>query len=557
MDDLNALQIKHGSDAGKCFTAMLNLWLSSNKQPKLIDLIAALRERTVNLHAVAEELEILRENLRQHSGAAIESDILVSQDPVEVNNLSLPPTVSEAHDEKTRKRKQNREDTRDDAEEKVDRRENGQPIDTGGERKKQEMKYTYYMRTYIILITALVALLLAIVILSALTNNTCFVIVGGKGLKLAVEGERSFAILVNGDRNGQLCSTPMQIPTCWLESKISTNSINCTVTKLDDNLLEISYQATSQGSHQLHIKVEGEHIKGSPFTVLAKLPVQKLGTPIKTIGGLKKPWGVAVNQKGEIIVTENSAHCISIFSPTGEQLQSFGSKGSGPGQFNEPEGVTVDDDGNILVADTNNHRIQKFTSDNKHITSVGGCGSNHLQFKLPESAAISPITKKIAISEWHNNRVQILNPDLTFNSSIGSKGSGNGQLNQPHDTTFDSAGNMYVADASNDRIQIFSPEGQFLQQFGNKGQGNGELNFPSGISIDSDDTVYVVEAYNHCVSVFTREGEFLTSFGSQGYGPGQFNGPFRITMDKNGTIHVADSSNNRIQIFAKVVESPH
>ena len=52
MDNLNALQIKHGSDAGICFIAMLNLWLSSNKQPTLTDLKAALRERTVNLHAV-------------------------------------------------------------------------------------------------------------------------------------------------------------------------------------------------------------------------------------------------------------------------------------------------------------------------------------------------------------------------------------------------------------------------------------------------------------------------------------------------------------------------
>ena len=78
MDDLNALQIKHGSDAGKCFTAMLNLWLSSNKQPTLTALIAALRERTVNRYAVAEELEILRENLRQQNGAAEDSDVLIS-----------------------------------------------------------------------------------------------------------------------------------------------------------------------------------------------------------------------------------------------------------------------------------------------------------------------------------------------------------------------------------------------------------------------------------------------------------------------------------------------
>ena len=241
----------------------------------------------------------------------------------------------------------------------------------------------------------------------------------------------------------------MQTPTCWLQSTSSTKSANCTITKLDSNILEVSYQATSQGRHQLHIKVEGEHIKGSPFPVTVKLPVQKLGTPIKTISGLKKPCGVAVNKRGEIIVAEENGHCISIFSPTGEKLRSLGSKGSGPGQFNEPSGVTVDDDGNILVADSGNHRIQKFTPDNKRITRVGSHGSKHLQFNLPISVAISPITKKIAISDFFNDRVQILNPDLTFHSSIGSRGSGNGQFNGPHGVAFDSAGNMYVTDATN------------------------------------------------------------------------------------------------------------
>ena len=552
MDDLNALQTKHGSDAGKCFTAMLDQWLNSNKQPTLTALIAALRERTVNLHAVTEELEILRENLRQQNGAAEDSDVLISQDSTD---FSLPPTVSEAHDEKIRKRKQNREDTRDDAdsEKKIEKKENGQPTGTGGERMKQEIKYAYCMRTYIILVTALVALLSAITI-STLTDNTCHVIAE---VKTAIKGERPFAILVNVDRNGQLCSTPMQTPTCWLQSTSSTKSANCTITKLDNNILEVSYQATSQGMHQLHIEVEGEHIKGSPFPVIVMLPVQKLGTPIKIISGLKKPWGVAVNQRGEIIVAEQSGHCISIFSPTGEKLRSFGSKGSGPGQFNEPCGVAVDDDGSILVADSRNHRIQRITSDYKNNTSVGSQGSNHLQFNLSISVTISPITKKIAISEWNNNRVQILNPDLTFHSIIGSKGSGNGQFNYPHDTAFDSAGNMYVTDSYNHRIQVFNPEGQFLRQFGEWGTGDGELDVPAGISIDSDDTVYVVEQANHRVSVFTREGEFLTSFGRGGDEPGQFTRPLRITVDKNGTIYVADSYNNRLQIFAKLLKPPH
>ena len=67
---------------------------------------------------------------------------------------------------------------------------------------------------------------------------------------------------------------------------------------------EISYQPTIKGRHQLHIKVEGQHIRGSPFSVAAKSPVKKLGTPIITLDGVREPWGVVINQRGEVVVTE-------------------------------------------------------------------------------------------------------------------------------------------------------------------------------------------------------------------------------------------------------------
>jgi DNA-binding beta-propeller fold protein YncE len=288
---------------------------------------------------------------------------------------------------------------------------------------------------------------------------------------------------------------------------------------------------------------EGEHIKESPFSDTV---VKKFGTPIKIIDGVKGPRGVAVNQRGEIIVAEGGRHCISIFSPTGEKLLSFGSQGSGPGQFNHPRGVTVDDDGNILVADSNNHRIQKFTSDNKHIISVGNHGSNRSQFNLPIGIAIYPFTKKIVISDYFNHRIQILNPDLTFNSSIDTMGmTADGAFSHPNDIAINSAGDMHVAGAD---IQAE----KHLRQFGKTGKDDGELGHLNSIYIDSDNIIYVINGRKHRVSLFTLEGEFLTSFGSKGAGPGQFNCPCRVIVDKQGTIYVADYNNDRIQIFVEV-----
>jgi tripartite motif-containing protein 2/3/tripartite motif-containing protein 71 len=373
--------------------------------------------------------------------------------------------------------------------------------------------------------------------------------VTGKDLEVAEPGERATTVLHVIDQKGKACSTPVETLTGEFVSESTGEKIDCSVKKTEaSGQYKLCYQATtvSRGRHQLHVKVEGEHIKGSPFPVSVKLPVQKLGTPIKTISGLKVPTGVVLNQKGEIIIAESSGHCVSIFDPaTGEKIRSLGLKGS---QFNAPRGVTVDGDGNILVVD-NNHCIQMFSPDGNFIASVGKKGNSPLKFYQPVGVAVHPLNKKVYIADSSNHRVQILNPDLTFSSRFGSRGSGKAQFIYPWDVAFDSIGNVYVADTHNHCVQVFTAEGEFLQKFGVKGSGDGELSSPSSISIDSDNVVYVADCWNNRISLFTCEGRFLTSFGELGCGPGQFVLPHGIALDKNGVLYVTDTNNSRLQMF--------
>ena len=371
----------------------------------------------------------------------------------------------------------------------------------------------------------------------------------GKGLEVATVGEQASAILHAMDADGMECEQSLVNTSCELVSDTGGTTVKAAVQKKEKNEYTISYQPTHRGRHQLHIKVEGVPIRGSPFPVVARLSIQKLGTPIRTIGGLNWPWGVVVNQRGEIIVAEYSGHCISIFSPSGEKIRTFGSRGSSQGQFIGPRGVAVDGDGNILVVDGGNHRIQKFTAGGKSLTTVGQRGSKHLEFIYPFGVAVNHRNRKVYICDTENHQIQILNADLTFSSSFGSYGSGDGQFYYPWDVALDSTGNMYVADNLGHRIQVFTSEGQFLRMFGKYGSGDGELNWPSSVSIDCDDIVYVTEYNNHRVSMFTSEGLFLRSFGTKGEGPGQFNKPHRIAVDREGHVYVSDYENSRIQIF--------
>lgn len=80
-------------------------------------------------------------------------------------------------------------------------------------------------------------------------------------------------------------------------------------------------------------------------------------------GGAFYNANVAVDNKGvgQIIVSDVSNFQIHLYSGGGTYISSFGSSGSGDGEFNEPNGVSIDDDGNVYVCDTKNHRIQILT----------------------------------------------------------------------------------------------------------------------------------------------------------------------------------------------------
>ena len=120
----------------------------------------------------------------------------------------------------------------------------------------------------------------------------------GKGLKVATVGEISSAILQAFSSKGQPCDGPILWSECELVSDITGSRARGSVERRGQSQYEINYQPTIKGRHQLHVKVEDKHIRGSPFDVTVKLSVDKLGAPMLSIGGVKGSWDAAINQKG-------------------------------------------------------------------------------------------------------------------------------------------------------------------------------------------------------------------------------------------------------------------
>ena len=270
---------------------------------------------------------------------------------------------------------------------------------------------------------------------------------------------------------------------------------------------------------------------------------ERFADPVLIIKNLQHPWGVTVNQKGEIVVSENEGHCVNVYSTKGEKLYSFGVKGKREGSFTFPAGVIVDNNDYIMVVDQINNRVQRFLpTDGLFVVAGGHYGLGECNFSHPSSIAFNHKNYSLYVADLY--RVRIMNLDMSFAGRLGDADT----LNSPGGIACDSAGNVYVADNDHHAIKVFSKEGQLLRQFNKQGNGKGELGHICDLAIDKTRSLlYATDNSNYCVSVFTTEGEFVTSFGKEGEGLGEMKRPFGITVDDNGVVYLCEGS--RVQIF--------
>ena len=77
-------------------------------------------------------------------------------------------------------------------------------------------------------------------------------------------------------------------------------------------------------------------------------------------GQLRKPWDLAADLRGNLLVTDADNHQVFIFDKDGICIHCFGSNGQGDGKFSTPFGIALSPKGNIYVCDYENKRIQIF-----------------------------------------------------------------------------------------------------------------------------------------------------------------------------------------------------
>lgn len=184
------------------------------------------------------------------------------------------------------------------------------------------------------------------------------------------------------------------------------------------------------------------------------------GELIRRMGAevLLRPTGIAYNPiQKQIYVSDTDESNIKVFSPSGDLLDTIGSKGNQPGQFNHP---------------------------------------TYLHYQ----------NNKLYVSDSLNARIQVIDLEDDSIEVIGERGLYVGNFSRPKGIALDSDGNIYITESYYDHLLIFNPQGKLLMAIGGSGEKAGQFSQPTGVWIDHKDRLFVSDMLNSRVSIFQYLG---------------------------------------------------
>jgi hypothetical protein len=229
-------------------------------------------------------------------------------------------------------------------------------------------------------------------------------------------------------------------------------------------------------------------------------------------GGLRRLLAVGAAYAVLLGLGVASAHAELMFSTT------FGSEGTGDGQFLGPRGIGVDQttlgpsSGDVYVADTGNARVEQFDSAGSFIRMWGwGVADGASSFEVCTSAC-----------------------------QAGQLGAGAGQFSSPTSIAVDSSsgptqGDIYVGDYVNKVVDKFSPSGSLLATITGPSEGT-LFTTIAGVAVDTNGNLWVADESTNIVYEFDSSGTLLSQF-NDAYGNTE-----GVAVDAAGEIYLIRGS---------------
>ena len=312
----------------------------------------------------------------------------------------------------------------------------------------------------------------------------------------------------------------------------------------------VVFRVVYTGKCELSVLVNGEHIRGSPFTLrfedepavflqgqwMSEKSTQEIQKLQASKGGLNLPhqcydtWGVAVSPNGTCFVSDYNRSLIHVFDAERNHVRTFGQQGTGAGQLNGPRGLATTADGLLFVANYSNHCVDNFKEDGTFIRRIG-----QGQLRHPVDVAVHA-NGQVYVADNGYHRVTVFTQDGQLVHTFGTQGCGAGQFSNPCGIAVSPDGQVYVSEYSNNRVQVFTADGTYIRVF-----GQGQLSGPRGLTFTTQGSV-VVASDNKCVSFFNLEGQLVHTLNVGNSRP-----PYTICFDQNGDLLVAEGG--QVEIF--------
>ena len=148
----------------------------------------------------------------------------------------------------------------------------------------------------------------------------------GEGLKEGTVGRKAQFNLITRNEERKQCYDERDRVTIEIKDEQERECV--TEVQIDNNengIYKVTYYPRVHGTSKLLVKVNGEHISCSPFTVILKpfqvKPVLSFGNYGWDEGMFKNPCGVAVSDGDEIVVADNQNHRVQVFDSNGTFLR--------------------------------------------------------------------------------------------------------------------------------------------------------------------------------------------------------------------------------------------
>jgi sugar lactone lactonase YvrE len=218
-----------------------------------------------------------------------------------------------------------------------------------------------------------------------------------------------------------------------------------------------------------------------------------------------------------------------------------------------PSTVTIAPDGTIWLCDAEHSRFHLFAPDGAFIETWGTPGTGDGEFNFARSNDVGDAYGALAfapdgsvyVADMGNFRIQHFSADRQFLSAWGAFGPGDGEFLSPLDIAVDSQGNVFVDDEQREVIQKFDANGTHLLTFGGSGSEPGQLAEQGWMTIDANDHVWVADTGNGRIQQFDNNGQFLAEFD----GGGALVEPWDVAVDAAGRLFVADLAAGQVVVL--------